>query len=155
MDTNATGNPRLPFAAATSSASGRSLGEAYGRVDAAASRRGQSLFRRVASFARMNSWVGDQQEAGEESEGRDAGAVQDRNKRASESVNGDGDEKVEVARADLVGLLADEPQQGRVMEALLVTSEEVITDVGAQQVSGRGERIEGPIIVTCMFTCGS
>ena len=41
------------------------------------------------------------------------------------------------------------------MKALLVTAEEVIADVGAQQVSGRGERLGGPRIVTRTFTSGS
>lgn len=155
INTNVTSNPRRPLAAATPSASGRSLGEAYGRVDVATVRRGQSLFRRAASFARINSWVGDLQGAGEENDERDAGAVQDRNQPACGSLNGDGDEKVGVARADLVGLLADEPQEGRVMEALLVTSEQVIADVGAQQVSGHRERIGGASIVTRTFACTS
>ncbi|CAM9391860.1 unnamed protein product [Laminaria digitata] len=202
INTNATQTlrnlrPSLVTATPSANGSGRSSGEADGRVDGvdggindvAAGRRGQSLFRRVASFAQMNSWGGDEQEAERENEGRDAGAVQDRTEPAggrgqsllrraasyarinswgayqqqveeegegghagalqpsSGSVNGDvdgdggdggddgddGDEKVEVARADLVGLLADEPQEGRVMEALLVTSEDVIADVGAQE----------------------
>ena len=155
INTNVSSNPRRPSTAASPSASGRSLGEAYGRVDVATGRRGQSLFRRAASFARINSWVGDLQGAEEENDERDAGAVQNRNKPACGSLNGDGDEKVEVARADLVGLLADEPQEGRLMEALLVTSEQVIADVGAQQVSGYRERVGGPSIVNRTFACAS
>lgn len=101
----------------------------------------------------MDSWRGGQQETEEESDGGGAGALPDRTWPASGTVNGGGDETVEVALEDIGEILADEPQERRVMEALLVTSKQVIADVGTQQVSGRGERRDGLIVGTFAF-CG-